>query len=447
MNPFRSLEKKYPKILVISNNAFSMTTNNGKTLASFFIDFPPENISQLYFNEELSDCEQFNDFFRITDKDVLNNLLKNNKECGRSVKPRAKAEVAELLVKSGRKSVNRSIFNAIKGYSIFRILREILWSCGKWNEHKLNNWIEKNSPDIIFFCAGDSGFAHDIAKYIQKSTGAKLIVYITDDYVLPRKSYSPFWQYRRKYIFNKMSCSIQRSDLLITISNKMSVEYKRLFNKESIQAINMTVPLKSNDYKVNNSTDLILVYAGGFHFKRYLTLNLLANALKKYNSRTEKSKKAYLKIYSNQKPSKKILKFLNVNNASEFCGELNLVELKRVLNECDIPVHVESFDNKSISSTLLSISTKIPEYLSLGKTILAIGPAQVASIEYLQESAYCVVDKKNINIAVESLLDNDLLRKDLAKQALTKYENNHQRRIVLENFMENIMKLYEGNLV
>ena len=59
-------------------------------------------------------------------------------------------------------------------------------------------------------------------------------------------------------------------------------------------------------------------------------------------------------------------------------------------------VHVESFDNKSRQLTKLSISTKIPEYLATGKPIIAIGPREVASLEYLKDCSLWITNKNDI---------------------------------------------------
>jgi len=73
------------KVLVISNNAFSQTKNNGKTLASLFEYFQPENIAQLYFNPELPDVDRFNKYYQITDLDMLRSLFSRRCRAGRQV--------------------------------------------------------------------------------------------------------------------------------------------------------------------------------------------------------------------------------------------------------------------------------------------------------------------------------------------------------------------------
>ena len=428
-------ENKYPRILVISNNAFSSTSNNGKTLASFFDKLPAENIAQLYFNPEIPDHSYYHNYFRITDKEIVKCIFRKSDTCGEIIDRKAAKET------NTTRDNKDNVIRILKKYNIVRIIREILWMSKKWKTELLDQWLNEFSPEVVFFCAGDSGFAYDITKYIQKKYNTKLVVYITDDYVLPRKTLSLFWWLRRNYILKKMGNAIQESDLFITISQSMKEEYKKIFGKDSILALNMTESLRDESIPKENKTVLTLVYTGGFHFKRYITLNLLAQSLKKYNHDIKNKQKAYLKIYSNQEPSNKVLKYLNIKGASEFCGSLNAEQLKKVLNSSDILVHVESFGRKSIESTRLSISTKIPEYLSLGKPVLAIGPSEIASIKYLEDCAFCITDPDNIYSDLEKLLNDSELRKELAVKALRKYDNNHKKEIVSKKLISSIVNL------
>lgn len=429
--------EKYPKILVISNNAFSETSNNGKTLASFFKEFPKERVAQLYFNNEFPDDNDYYNYYRITDKEMLKSKV-SNQGPGRTVQVPQKN-------KNINKVSGKSLLIKFKKSNISRILRELLWMNSRWETDSLDQWLNQFSPEIVFLCAGDSGFAYDISNKIKSKFDAKLIVYITDDYILPRKSISLFWWIRRNYIFTKMKHTVQQSDLFITISKEMRNTYKELFKVDSFLAMNMTTSLHRKDIiKSGNKNKIILIYAGGLHFNRYKTLHLLSKAIHEFNQKSY-GRKAFLKIYSGAKPDEKIKKYLNIEDASEFYGYLNGEDLIKELNSCDIPVHVEAFDSKSIESTKLSISTKIPEYLSLKKPVLAIGPSRVASMNYLKESAYCITEIKQISTKLQEFLNNDELKLELAKKAAEQYDENHNSETALQKLLQLINSINSPN--
>lgn len=409
-------KKEYPKILVISNNPFSKTSNNGKTLASFFKEFPSGNIAQLYFSSEIPNEERYMNYYRISDGQVLKSII-TFVRAGSKVR----ADINMKTFGYGEASA-KLMTNYMKKSDFSRLSRELMWKSKKWMSNELINWLNDFSPDIVFFCAGDTGFAYDIVSYVLDKTGAKLITYVTDDYVLPRRTTSILWRLRRNIILKKMHRTISRSNLFITISEQMRKTYKELFEKDSIVALNMTESMKIENFtsQKQDSNIINLIYAGGLHFKRYETLSLLADAIYKYNKNSS-GKKAFLSIYSTGIISNKVLNSLNIQGASEFLGGLDSNELKIKLNEADIPVHVESFDLKSIESTRLSISTKIPEYLSLGKPILAIGPEEVASMKFLTNVAYCICDKNTISNEITKLFNGKKLQEELKKKAYSTY--------------------------
>lgn len=360
-------------ILVVSNNPFSETNNNGKTLASLVRDHPKENVFQLYFSEEYPSFEVCNNFFKISDLDILKRKNGNQVLVGREISTEKKTNI---------KNDKISILTSIKNNQFSRSVRESIWNLASFDKSSMFDWIEERNIDVVIFCAGDSIFAYDIVMSIVKRYNTKLVVYITDDYVLPRVNMSAFWWLRRQIIMKKMKTTIGRADLFLTISNKMREKYKAIFNKDSLIYYNNPENIfLEGIYKENEKIELI--YAGGFHYNRWKVLHKIAKSIEKYNDNA--TKKAFLSVYSNSIPSKRILNRLNVNSASQYLGQLNSEELKIKLNKADILVHVEAFDNKSKASTMLSFSTKISEYIYLNKAILAVGPSEVASIEYLSK--------------------------------------------------------------
>ena len=431
------LSSKEPRILVVSNNPVSQIDNNGKTLSSFFSIFSNKNVAQLYFSDEMPNGAAINNFFKISDLDIIKSLLRRKYQCG------TKISLTDLTkYHSNLKRCLLHELTNLKKFESARFVRELAWNSGKWNTLQLNSWLDIFNPELIFFCAGDSAFAYDIVEYIQRRYCCKLVIYITDDYILPRKTASPIWWLRRNYLLKKMEHIVHKADLFFTISPNMKKEYKKLFNKDSTVIMNIVDCL----YRANAGglkSSLILVYAGGLHYKRYRPLRLLGKAIKDYNDKNNK-KKAFLKIYSTQPINRKLQALITIEGASKFCGGLSWDKLKSVLMETDILVHVESFDKRSIESTKLSISTKIPEYLSLGKPIFAVGPREVASIQYIQDASLCVSNPNEISIYLTRLLDDPNLRDALSRKALEKYERFHKKERVQNEFRAKIIELFQA---
>jgi hypothetical protein len=238
--------------------------------------------------------------------------------------------------------------------------------------------------------------------------------------------------------------AIDCSDLFITISKEMSEIYKDIFGKESILAFNMPESYQKdyNDLEKNKNNYIRLVYAGGLYHKRYKVLNLLGNALARYNYNNKNKKRAFLEIYCSSQPSKNILNKINVGNGSSYCGSLNERQLAMILNSCDIPVYAESFDRGNITSTRLSFSTKIPGYLVLDKCILAIGPEVISSMKYLKNVAFCITNPKEIYTKLQEILNDEEKQKHFAVLAQKLYEESHNNKKTRDMLISNILRIY-----
>ena len=423
-----------PRILIIANTSLSSTRNVGKTIASFFQDYPSDCIRQLYFNNEYPDTNVCQNYYRITDFDVIRGFWTTS--VGKILRTRSQRE--EL---ASKQNVSNTLLWSFLKTDFVRLLREFVWRIGKWKSTQLVNWLDDFTPEVVFFCAGDSGFAYIINEYVVKRYKCRSVVYITDDYILPRFSLSAFWWIRRHYYYRKMEIAIRDCDQFITISEKMRAMYKNIFEKDSVVALN--VP-KDPGLKLGTTSSLstgviVLVYAGGLHFNRYKTLRLLAVAIRTFNADQEARCKAELRIYCNQKPTEKERRAIEVEGASKYCGSLTSEELSNVLARSDILVHVESFDHSAMDKTRLSVSTKIPEYMSFGKPILAIGPKNIASMEVLSDVGLCITNIGKLDEKVKEFLLDNCLQSKMAARARRKYESeflgmnydNHLLRMII----------------
>lgn len=420
----------YRNVLIISMNPLSNTLNNGKTMASFFKNYPKQHLAQLYFSPLLPDCDICDNYYQISDVDMLRYVFKRQEKCGAPVDIKASDMVD---IREDIESVKK-----VKKSQLSRLMREALWG-NRWKTVELQEWLDAYKPEIIFFTAGDVVFSYKICEYVRKRFDTKLMVFVTDDYVLPRKSFDIFWWVRRNYILKYMRAAIEKADCFITISDYMREVYAEFFAKDSMVAVNMTESMKDESYsdkKKQGSYEL--VYLGGLHYNRDTILIKLANVLKEIKN--ENSIDVRLKIFSAQELSEEEITRLEIDDISVFCGRVAGEEVKRVLNEADILVHVESFKNKY--DTKLSLSTKIPEYLSVGKPILAIGPCDIASMQYLMDVAFCINDIKLMKEQlIKYFMKSETEMKALGTKAENKYMNRHRAKERIEEFLQVLQDL------
>ena len=409
------------RLLIISNNPLSNTNANGKTILSYFDTVPRDQIRQLYFRDEKPTVEGIQ-YFRISDNDVIKGIFASKRR-GSAVP----AEKSSMSTSSSPSTVKKN--------DTTRLLREILW-WRKWKSEALINWLDEFSPTAVFFVAGDSGFSYDICMFVVERYNARLSVYITDDYIMPRNKESLMFTIRRSLIKSKMKDSVAKADSFFTISNIMRSEYRKIFGIDSNIVVNMPDKIRQ-DSRRELRKEYLFVYAGALNYGRYESLHLIANAIKEFNS-NHSDKQAILKIFTNRYPSQDILQKVCIEGASEYGGSLNRSELNKMLNDADVLVFVESFEDDQIEKTRFSLSTKVPEYLSAGKPIFAIGPAGIGSMDYLSDVSICCYHKEEIYTKLENLLNSEQMRLELAQKAYKKYKMYHDKAIIQEPFVAEV---------
>ena len=126
-------------------------------------------------------------------------------------------------------------------------------------------------------------------------------------------------------------------------------------------------------------------------------------------------------------------------NFIHYRGTYKKDDFFKFTSQSDVLLHVESFDFSIRNYTRFSISTKLPEYLSMGKLILAIGPSDIASMMYLIENkaALIINDVNNLNLI------NEVLQylyygniSDVRFNAQSLFFRNHLRQVNIETLMK-----------
>lgn len=411
------------RVLIISNNVLSETRSNGKTVLSYVDCLPKSMVKQLYFSAEKPSIAGY-EYFQLSDKDVLRGIVSRKKR-GRVVRA---TETIETLTAQKPAIQNRTDF--------FRQVREWIW-WKKWKSPQLLQWLDEYKPTAVFFVGGDCCFAYEICRFIVKRYNARLSLYITDDYVMPRKKKSIIGAHRRKAIAKQIRKTLALSSAFFTVSNPMKTTYREVFGYDSDLIVNLTESLKDDGVQKEENAPITLSYIGSIYYGRGGVLAQIAETIRKYNLQTD-GKKALLKVFTVQQPSQEESAKIFLDGASEYGGGLSREGVKNQLNATDILVFVESFEESEIEKTKFSLSTKVSEYMSVGKPIFAVGPQQVGSMEYLQDVALCVNAPTDIQENLERLLQSNALQEEYATKAYDKYVKNHNKTTIQKDFIAKI---------
>jgi len=290
---------------------------------------------------------------------------------------------------------------------------------------ELDKFIEDFHPDIIYSAIGGIGMM-DLIYKVSLKHDILVFPHFYDDWISTSYSHNIFLLIPRFVLKYNLKKVFQRTEKAFAISDKMAFEYTTRYNKPFYSLMNCIEDSLPSDEPATDESTIRFCYSGGLHLHRWQTLNLLCDAL----DRIETDKSMELNIYTSE------LDWLTYKDKFEnysfvkYMGFISQAEMLQELKKQTVLVHVESFEKQTLAYTRFSISTKIPEYLSMKKPILAIGPPDTASVEYLKsnQSAF-IVDENKENLLIDELkrLMNVDLRKKIAFNAYQLFKKNHTK--------------------
>ncbi len=427
-------------ILVITRGSWNINNNTGNTLEKLFCNLKNCNIYNLYMRNEEPNNSCSKTTFRISEQDLIKNWF-FSKDVGEIIKE----DKSDIKIEEDKNKTEREMYNFAKKTELYLLwfIREIIWMSNNWKSKKLDNFLEEINPDIIFMPVYIFWYPHKILNYIYKKTNAKVVLYHADDaYSLKQYRFSPFyWIYRfilRKWIRK----NIEISSINYCISDMQVEEYSKYFNKNCL--------LLHKGYEIRNVIEkkcivpFKIVFTGNMSSGRWKTLRDIGIILDEIN---EDGMRANLNIYSATPLTARMIKEFSKISSIKFNGEISPLEVIKVQENADILLHVESFELKNLLEVRLSFSTKIIDYVNMKKCILAVGPKNIASIQYfIKNNIGCTIyEKENLKNKLNLLLN---------KESIENYQKNITRFLdkqVLNNknsvsiLYEDFLKLVKNN--
>jgi hypothetical protein len=430
-------------ILVISISPWSETNAFGNTLSNFFAGWISGNLYNLYCREELPDNQICSYYFNINEKQLIKYMLQTNK-IGRTYSSSDLEEERQL--KTNSKDIYREKklvdFFRKNRATVFLLAREMLWAIGGWKNENLDRFLHENKIDIIFSLGAEPLYRNSLIRYCYKKTKAKVVLFFADD-TFCYKSKNPFKYIYQLLIRKSLKDLVEISSKLYGASQGLCNEYEQYFSKE-IVPLYKGCYFENNKRKLSTSSPIKIVYAGNLFYGRWKILKILADEIEEIN---KDSIKIIMEVFTTATITDEINVALNRGQSSRIKGALPYEDVKRVLKEADIVLHVESFEPKQIKSTRLSFSTKIIDCMQSGSCLMAIGPQNIASIDYLKniEGPIVVTEISRIGETLSNLIKKpeNILSKanSLQKYAMKQHDIN----IVHERIQRDFSDLLKDN--
>lgn len=368
------------RILVITLNAWNDTGSTGNTISNVFAGAEGVQFANLYCRDESINNKLCNNYYRITENQIIQGLL------GKGV---GTPFHLDMPVQSQNQSFNPlsngGLGNFLRKYrpSSLMLARELIWALPLWKNKVLNAWLTDFGPDVIYMHGHANIYMHRIMEYCAKVTGAKVVMFYGDD-MYGRKLFAPIGYLYETLYRRRLRRSVALASLLFGGSIKLCDEYAAIFGKKFVPMFKQC-DLSGLRGKKHLNSPLTIVYAGNLLFGREKAMCELVEVIKRVNNQLT-GNQLKLVIYSNTLPGKNSMSLLDDKVNSIYIGCKPYSEVCAAMNEADMSLFLESFENDNIKKTRLSFSTKIIDCMQSDSAMLAIGPSEIASMEYIRNN-------------------------------------------------------------
>lgn len=425
--------KKIPRILVFTVSAWNNKVG-ANTWASILKNYDSNCLANICIRDENPNSKICSRYFSISENRILKSIFNRDIRTGRETffeeKDIANKDLMEHNVRYKKMKQKRTTLKLLG--------REVIWLLGKWKTQELDNFLDDFKPDIILHSM--EGYIHlnRIIEYSIRRTKAKAIGYIWDDNFSYKQSSKLGYKFYRFFQRKSLKRLAKKTQAFFAITEKTKREADEFFG---IDCQVLTKPLNAIPEKCgydDNKKALRMLYTGNLLIGRDYSLEILVKILNQINERDEK---IFLDVYTQTQLSKEKLEELK----SPFCAiypPISQDEILKKQKEADILLFLEDLSTKNLTARL-SFSTKITDYLSTGKFILAIGNHDLAPMEYFEknQSAMVCYNEKEIQSNIQKILKDRSVLSMYAKKASECAIKNHNPELIQQRFEEQLEKV------
>lgn len=423
------------KILIINGQSLYKNNATGITLESIFLDWPNENIFELYLWENFNSRNtKFKIKSMLIPKDIFPLMyVFNNIKRGKQNRLNSNNQPNKI-------NYGVKIFNDIK----FTIKFFLEYFINLKRSHKMLKDIEEFNPNIIY-TLGNSIQAMRLSLKLSEIYKLPIVVHYMDNWreTIMNQGFLSFYINKKK---TKLIESLEkRMNVGLTISSLMASEYKLKYKKNYKVIMNspLIINLINSNIKIENENKKI-IYAGGLHLERYKSLLEIEKVVCKLN---EKGYSFQIEIYTNIDDLNNYSSLFN-KNTTMFYSYVDQNKLFEIYKTAMFFAHVESFEQSIIKYTKYSISTKIPEYMIFGRPILCYAPSEIAVSKYIKDHSIgvCNDNLNDLELSILKLINNEKYYNQCCKNCI-KYANKNHSREELNKTLREVIEINVNNEV
>lgn len=405
------------RVLVISNNCFSPSNSNGRTLGNLFYGWPKECLAQMCVIAKDPMWELCDNYYCLEDQTVLDAFMHCKKAVGRRLVKQETSSDSSTAVDTQRKHVGRKTLPRI-------MMREMVWAAKRWHSKDFEQWVDDFNPDLVVLQFGDSSFMIDIALSVAKSRNIPLVVYNTEGYYF----FNKFWYYRSAWdavLFPLFKQSYRKSVRRLMqyaahsvyLNDELKEDYDEEFHKPSTVIYNsssmqrFTSPLFADEVPH-------ISYLGGLGHGRDLAIMDVGEVLQSIDTRF------YIDVYGPAMES--VVNKIKKSAGVRYHGTVSYDTVKEVMGKSDILFHVEP-SSDSDNQLRYGFSTKIADSVISGKCFVLYTPKDLACAKYVFDNhcGWTAETKDDLRDVLLRVINNKQERENILEQAQIVAQKNH----------------------
>lgn len=268
-----------------------------------------------------------------------------------------------------------------------------------------------------------------------------------DDWPSLLKDKGLFKNYWYKKIDREFKILLDKSSLLMGISDDMAKEYKIRYNKNFITFhnpinIDFWKRYQKSVYELNDAPTIL--YAGRVGLGIDTSLEIIAKSIQLINEELNISMKFVLQI--SEKPI-----WANNYLCVEHKDFVPYGELPKIFSDADFLILPYDFSEQAIRFVKFSMPTKVPEYMMSGTPIIIFAPPETALVSYAKKYKWAEVVTRNdvieLSNIIKKLIRSKSLRQTLGENGKEIAEERHDACIVSDEFKNLICSVaFQKNL-
>ncbi len=413
----------HPRLLIVGTTPYS-TKDQSRSFDAFFHFWEKENIAQIFCKPQSPVRGHCGTLFQITDYRMLQRWEGKRIETGKIYHYDELPDSNESERRTDESSKAPEAYKfGLRHTPLTHLLRGLLWRKRFWCTDALNKWLDEFKPECVFLSFSDDYFIPRIALYVAERYNIPIVNSILDDYYFNmEKSLNPlYWWYKLTYkkLIRKV---LRHKGSAIYISDKIRDKYNGNLGLDG-ETVYLTSTVKRKPFAPVNEGNPLITYFGNIGIGRNYSLNDIGEALGQINPHYR------IEVYSGSQDPRQYAVF-NSNPNVFYGGSISYEAVQEKMQNSDVTVIVEGFEEKDINLSRYSLSTKAADALASGATILTYGSQECGIVEYMQSTmaSFVCTDKTQLVETIRQMLGNRDLQKQYYDQAIVMTEQHHNIR-------------------